>query len=40
MAVLPALYHLLWKQVLSADVTAGLLGPGSVVSVRQEGTGW
>ncbi|HEV3291455.1 MAG TPA: TnsA-like heteromeric transposase endonuclease subunit, partial [Streptosporangiaceae bacterium] len=38
--VLPVLYHLLWKQVLSADVIAGLLGPGSVVSVKQEGTGW
>ncbi len=39
LGVLPVLYHLLWKQVLSADVTAGLLGPGSVVSVKQEGTG-
>jgi hypothetical protein len=39
LGVLPVLYHLLWKQVLSADVTAGLLGPGSVVSVNQEGTG-
>jgi hypothetical protein len=38
--VLPVLYHLLWKQVLSADVIAGLLGSGSVVSVKQEGTGW
>ena len=37
--VLPVLYHLLWKQVLSADVMAALLGPGSVVSVKQEGTG-
>ena len=37
--VLPVLYHLLWTRVLSADVTAGLLGPGSVVSVKQEGTG-
>ncbi len=36
-AVLPVLYHLLWKQVLVTDVTAGLLGPGSVVSVKQEG---
>jgi len=33
------LYHLLWTQVLSADVAAGLLGPGSVVSVGQVGTG-
>lgn len=38
-AVLPVLYHLLWKQTLVTDVAAGLLGPGSVVSVRQEGTG-
>ncbi len=38
--VLPVLYHLLWKQVLSADVTAGPPGPGSVVSVKREGTGW
>ncbi len=37
--VLPVLYHLLWKQVLLTDVTAGLLGPGSVVSVKQEDTG-
>ena len=39
LGVLPVLYHLLWTRVLSADVTAGLLGPGSVVSVKQEGTG-
>lgn len=38
-AVLPVLYHLLWKQVLVTDVAAGLLGPGSVVSVKQEGAG-
>ncbi|HEX5298474.1 MAG TPA: TnsA-like heteromeric transposase endonuclease subunit [Streptosporangiaceae bacterium] len=37
--VLPVLYHLLWKQVLSAEVTGGMLGPGSVVGVSQEGTG-
>lgn len=38
-AVLPVLYHLLWRQVLVTELTAGLLGPGSVVSVRQEGAG-
>jgi hypothetical protein len=35
--VLPVLYHLLWRQILVTDVTAGLLGPGSVVSVKPEG---
>jgi len=35
--VLPVLYHLLWRQVLVTDVTSGLLGPGSVVSVQPEG---
>jgi hypothetical protein len=38
-AVLPVLYHLLWKQVLVTDMAAGLVGPGSLVSVKQEGTG-
>jgi len=38
-SVLPVLYHLLWKQMLVTDVTAGPLGPGSLVSVRQEGMG-
>jgi hypothetical protein len=38
-AVLPVLYHLLWTRVLVADVMAALLGPGSLVSVKQEGTG-
>jgi TnsA endonuclease-like protein len=38
-AILPVLYHLLWKQVLVTDVTAGPLGPGSLVSVKREGTG-
>jgi hypothetical protein len=36
-AVLPVLYHLLWKQVLVAEMATGLLGPDSVVSVRPEG---
>ena len=35
--VLPVLYHLLWRQVLVTDVTSGLLGPGSVISVQPEG---
>jgi hypothetical protein len=39
MVVLPVLYHLLWKQVLVADMATGLLGPGSVVSVKQEEAG-
>ncbi len=38
-AVLPVLYHLLWKQLLVTDVTAGPLGPGSLVSAKQEGAG-
>ena len=38
-AVLPVLYHLLWKQVLVTGVTAGLLGPGSLVSVNRGGAG-
>jgi hypothetical protein len=38
-AVLPVLYHLLWNQVLATDVTAGVLGFGSLVGVKQEGTG-
>jgi hypothetical protein len=33
------LYHLLWKQVLVTGVTAGLLGPGSLVSVNRGGAG-
>jgi hypothetical protein len=37
-AVLPVLYHLLWKQTLVTDARTGLLGPGSLVSVNQEGT--
>ena len=38
-AVLPVLYHLLWTRALVTDVTAGLLGPGSVVGVKREGAG-
>jgi len=39
LAALPVLYHLLWQQVLLTELTAGLLGPGSVVSVGREGGG-
>ncbi|MCO6004031.1 TnsA-like heteromeric transposase endonuclease subunit [Actinoallomurus purpureus] len=30
-AVLPTLFHLLWRQELTTDVTSRVLGPGSVV---------
>jgi hypothetical protein len=30
-AVLPVLYHLLWRRDLHADLTAAVLGPGTVV---------
>jgi hypothetical protein len=36
-AVLPVLYHLLWKHELVAELREGLLGPGSMVVTRQEG---
>ncbi|MFG2844184.1 TnsA-like heteromeric transposase endonuclease subunit [Kitasatospora sp. NPDC048296] len=31
LAVLPVLYHLLWRRVLEVDLAAGVLGPHSVV---------
>ncbi|MDJ0342143.1 TnsA-like heteromeric transposase endonuclease subunit [Streptomyces sp. H10-C2] len=31
LAVLPVLYHLLWRRVLEVDLDSGLLGPRSVV---------
>jgi hypothetical protein len=37
LAVLPVLYHLLWKHALVAELGDGLLGPGSMVMTRQEG---
>jgi hypothetical protein len=37
LAVLPVLYHLMWRGVLAADLAAGLLGPGTVVSRAAEG---
>lgn len=32
LAVLPVLYHLLWRQVLQVELLAGPLGPASIVS--------
>ena len=37
LAVLPVLYHLLWKHVLVTELDEGLVGPGSLVVTRQEG---
>jgi hypothetical protein len=31
LVVLPVLYHLLWRQVLAADLGGALLGPASLV---------
>lgn len=39
LAVLPVLFHLLWRQVLRADLTSELLHPGSLVSVAGRGGG-
>lgn len=36
-AVLPVLYHLMWKHRLVAELREGLLGPGCTVVARQEG---
>jgi hypothetical protein len=36
-AVLPVLYHLLWRQELLMDVAAELLGGHSLVRVREGG---
>lgn len=30
-AVLPVLYHLMWRQILTADLASAVLGPGSVI---------
>jgi hypothetical protein len=35
LAVLPVLYHLLWRRVLETDLVSAVLGPGSLV--RQAG---
>lgn len=37
MAVLPALYHLLWRHELTADLVSGPLGGGTVVSLAVRG---
>jgi hypothetical protein len=37
MAVLPVLYHLLWKHALVTELGERLIGPGSMVMTRQEG---
>jgi hypothetical protein len=37
LAVLPVLYHLLWKHTLAVELKTGLLGPGSIVSLNQRG---
>jgi hypothetical protein len=37
-AVLPALYHLMWRHELVTELRKGLLGPGGTVVTRQEGT--
>jgi hypothetical protein len=34
-AVLPVLYHLLWRQVLTADLAGAVLGPGSQVRTKE-----
>jgi hypothetical protein len=36
-AVLPVLYHLMWEHVLTADLEAGLLGPGTLIRLAEEG---
>ena len=37
LAVLPVLYHLLWKHALAVELRDGLLWPGSVVSTKRKG---
>jgi hypothetical protein len=37
LGVLPVLYHLMWRQDLTADLAGGLLGLGTRVSVRRGG---
>jgi hypothetical protein len=37
LAVLPVLYHLLWKHTLTVELRNSLLGPASLVSVNQKG---
>jgi hypothetical protein len=35
LAVLPVLYHLLWRQVLAVDLRSALLGPSTLVWLEQ-----
>jgi hypothetical protein len=35
-AVLPVLYHLLWRQVLAADLAAAPLSPSSLVHLAEK----
>lgn len=35
LAVLPVLYHLMWRQVITADLAGALLGPGTVVALAE-----
>ncbi|MFF7984155.1 TnsA-like heteromeric transposase endonuclease subunit [Streptomyces sp. NPDC007901] len=37
LAVLPVLYHLLWRQLLHVDLDNGVLGPHSMVKVAETG---
>lgn len=37
LAVLPVLYHLLWKNTLAVELKNSLLGPGSIISLNQRG---
>lgn len=37
-AVLPVLYHLMWRQVISADLEAALLGPVTAGARSQQGS--
>ena len=36
LAVLPVLYHLLWRHVLITDLAAALLSPSSMVCLAEE----
>jgi hypothetical protein len=35
LAVLPVLYHLLWRRLLHVDLDTGMLGPRSVVKAAE-----
>lgn len=38
-AVLPVLYHLMWRHIVLADLAAALLGPDTMVRVAETGAG-